>query len=367
MNRVVGDADRFQRAFTLVLVLGISLVFFGMIRGFLNALMLAAILTGISQPLYRRMVRWFRGRRRAAAAATLLVVVLLIVLPLLAFLGLVTAEAVSIAQGATPWIRRQIAEPNQLERLIRTTPLLHGLAPYHDQIATKLAELASRLGTFLVNTLAATTKGTAVFFFQLFLMLYAMYFFLIDGKAVLDKILFYTPLTPEQEARVVTKFVSVTRATIKGTLVVGIVQGALAGLAFAVVGIKGAAFWGTVMAVLSIMPGIGTALVWLPATVYLLAVGRSGAAVGLFLWCALVVGTVDNLLRPRLVGRDTKMPDLLILLGTLGGLILFGAAGVLIGPIVAALFVTVWEIYGETFGEFLPAVKAADRSRRPAE
>lgn len=367
MNRGLSDADRFQRGFTLILVLGISLLFFGMIQKFLNALILAAILTGIAHPFYRRLLRWFGGRERLAAAGTLLIVLLVIVVPLIAFLGMVTAEAVSIAQGATPWIRDQIAQPSELERLIETTPLLDRLAPYHDQIATKLAELAGRLGTFLVNTLAETTKGTAVFFFQLFLMLYAMYFFLIDGKLLLDKILYYTPLTPEQEARMVAKFASVTRATIKGTIVIGILQGALAGLAFAVVGIKGAAFWGTIMAVLSIIPGIGTALIWLPATIYLLAIGRDVAAIVLFLWCALVVGTIDNLLRPRLVGRDTKMPDLLILLGTLGGLILFGAAGVLIGPIVAALFVTVWEIYGETFREFLPEVKSAAGNDESAE
>jgi predicted PurR-regulated permease PerM len=151
----------------------------------------------------------------------------------------------------------------------------------------------------------------------------------------------------------------VTRATIKGTIVVGAVQGALGGLAFSVIGIEGAALWGTLMAVFSVLPGIGTALVWLPAVVYLSLVGRLTAAAVLLAWCVGVVGTIDNLLRPWLVGKDTKMPDLLILLSTLGGIVLFGFAGLVIGPIVAALFVTIWELYGMAFKGRLPEPEPA--------
>ena len=190
-------------------------------------------------------------------------------------------------------------------------------------------------------------------------MLYSMYYFLTHGAKVLDKILYYIPLSANEENRMVEKFASVSRATLKGTLIIGVVQGGLAGLAFAVIGIDGAFFWGTIMAVLSIIPGVGTALVWIPAAVFLFAVGRPIAALLLTVWCVGLVGTVDNVLRPWLVGKDTKMPDLLILLGTLGGLVLFGAAGIIVGPIVAALFVTVWEIYGTTFKDILPPTSAS--------
>ena len=125
------------------------------------------------------------------------------------------------------------------------------------------------------------------------------------------------------------------------------------------VGIKGAVFWGTVMVVLSIIPAIGTGLVWVPAAVYLFATGQVGAGIGLTVWCVGVVGTADNFLRPRLIGKDTKMPDLLVLLGTLGGLSLFGAVGVIIGPVVAALFITIWEIYGAAFKDVLTEPKEA--------
>ncbi len=116
------------------------------------------------------------------------------------------------------------------------------------------------------------------------------------------------------------------------------------------------------MAVLSIIPGVGVALVWIPAAGYLLVIGSPISALLLTLWCAGLVGTVDNVLRPRLVGKDTKMPDLLILLGTLGGLVLFGAAGIIVGPVVAALFVTVWEIYGTTFKDILPPTALAKKA-----
>ncbi len=118
----------------------------------------------------------------------------------------------------------------------------------------------------------------------------------------------------------------------------------------------GPAFWGTVMVVLSVIPALGAALVWVPAVVYLFLVGKIAAGVGLLAWCAVVVSTIDNFLRPRLVGRDARMSDLLILLSTLGGIFLFGAVGFIVGPIVAALFVTIWHIYGETFSDWLPAV-----------
>jgi predicted PurR-regulated permease PerM len=177
----------------------------------------------------------------------------------------------------------------------------------------------------------------------------------------LKRVLYFLPLPHEDERRMVDKFVSVTRATLKGTVVIGIIQGALGGLAFLVVGIQGWVFWGTVMVVLSIVPGIGIALVWAPAAILLASSGRIGAAIGLAVFCGLVAGSVDNVLRPRLVGRDVEMHDLLILFATLGGLFLFGLTGFLIGPILAALFVTVWDIYGVVFRDALPEVGSLRR------
>jgi predicted PurR-regulated permease PerM len=351
------DPVKFRAVFLLLLVTGISLLFFAMIRPFITALFLGAIFSGLAQPVYRRFVRWFRGRKALASIITLILFFIVILGPLAGFMGIVTNQAFQVSESVGPWVQQQMSQPDQLDRLIARLPFADAVAPYTDQIQQKVAELAGSLGGFVVRSLAAVTRGTVQVLFLLFVMLYAMFFFLKDGGNVLGRILYYMPLSSDDEHRMLDKFVSVTRAMVKGTLLIGIVQGALAGAGFAVVGIPAAVFWGTVMAVLSIVPGVGTALVWGPAVIYLLAVGQTGAGIGLGLWCGAVVGTVDNLMRPWLVGRDTQMPDLFILLGTLGGLFLFGAAGVLIGPIVAALFITVWELYGEAFRELLPEVR----------
>ena len=163
------------------------------------------------------------------------------------------------------------------------------------------------------------------------------------------------------------KFTSVTRATLKGTAVIGVLQGGLAGFAFWVVGIPSAVFWGAIMAVLSIIPGIGTALVWGPAVIILAAGGSYMKAGGLGIFCAVVVGSIDNLLRPILVGKDTQMHELMIFFGTLGGIVMFGVVGMIIGPIVAALFITIWEIYAVAFKDLLPRVGSFQTSQQPEE
>jgi predicted PurR-regulated permease PerM len=347
------DVERFRKAFLLLLVATISFAFLYMVKGFLTAILLAAIFTGLCRPLFIRLAGWMGGRTNIAAATTILIVLFLIIGPLLTFLGVVTNQAIEVSESIRPWISERLA-PNNEYPLSERIDLPDFLVPYEAQIYAKVGELAANAGQLLFDLLTTATRGTASFLFALFVMLYAMFFFLRDGPAILGRILYYMPLQSEDELRMVDKFVSVTRATIKGTLVIGIVQGGLAGAAFAMVGIEGAAFWGTLMAILSIIPGVGTALVWVPAAIWLYASGSTGAAIGLSAWCIVVVGLVDNVLRPSLVGRDTQMSDLMILLSTLGGLMLFGGIGIMVGPILAALFVTVWEIYGEAFSDYLP-------------
>jgi len=238
--------------------------------------------------------------------------------------------------------------------------------PQQAQIMENAGNAAKAAGGFLVAGVSRMTAGTAAFLLDLFVMLYAMFFFMRDGPKIVEKIFYYMPLEHKDEARVMQRLTSVTRATIKGTLVIGIIQGALAGLGFWVAGIGGAAFWGTIMTVLSIVPGIGAALIWVPGVVYLYITGQALAATLLLAWCAAVVGTVDNILRPMLVGKDAKMPDLLILVGTLGGLFLFGPIGFIVGPIVCGLFLTVWDIYGTTFKEILPPVRNLETGEEKA-
>jgi predicted PurR-regulated permease PerM len=346
MSDPTANREKFQRIFILVMVAVISIVFVYMIRGYLKALFLAVVFSGMSYPLYRWIRDKVGGRQALASILTLLVLVLLVLLPLSGFLGIVAAQAVELTEEVIPWVQ-ELSLPAWV-------PFQDKLMPYTKQIASKLGEAAGMIGSFLFNSISAGTRGTATFFLNLFIMLYAMFFFLMRGESMRGGFLDYSPLTDEDKALLLNKGMSVARATIKGTLLIGVVQGALGGLGFLFFGIRGAAFWGTIMAVLSIIPALGTALVWIPAVIYLLMTGHHAAGIGLLLWSATVVGSVDNLLRPRLVGGDTEMPDLLILLSTLGGLAMFGAVGLIIGPVIAGLFLTAWQIYGTTFEDVLP-------------
>jgi len=205
-------------------------------------------------------------------------------------------------------------------------------------LSQAIAERALLIGS-------GTLRGTIFFF----LMLYLLFFFLRDGPRILDALIRALPLGDQRERHLLGRFAEVSRATIKGTLVVGIVQGTIGGIAFAVLGINAPVLWGTVMALLSILPVVGTALVWLPAAIVLILSGHIIGGIALILVGVFVIGLVDNLLRPVLVGRDTQLPDYLILLSTLGGLAGFGLAGIVIGPTIAAFFLSVWQMAEQEF------------------
>ena len=351
------------RAFLLILVVFISFLFLKMIRSFLMALLFAGIFASLAQPLYRRMVKWLRGRRRAAALAVLTLVVLLVLVPLVGLLGLVTAEAIKVGDSVVPWVQEKVNDPGQFLGWLQTLPFYDRVAPYQDDILTRAGQAVGFLSKLLIGGLSAATSGTLHFLFMLVVLLYAMYFFLGQGGRLINLILYYLPLEDDDERLLLDKFSSVTRATLKGTAVIGLIQGLLAGAAFAVAGVPSSIFWGALMVVLSVIPGIGIALIWIPAAIVLVAGGKIWAGVLLAAFCAGVVGSVDNVLRPRLVGKDTQLPELLIFLSTLGGVAMFGMLGLVIGPVLAALFVTVWEIYGRVFADVLPA--RADGGRAP--
>jgi predicted PurR-regulated permease PerM len=354
MNDRNSELVKSQRFTILLLTLVVSVVFVGMIRDFLVSLFLAAVFSGLAYPVYKKILVRFSGRSAPAAAVTLLALVSIVLVPTLILLNLIAVQAFELSQDLIPWLERELDSPTGLElKIPEWVPFRSEIEGSSHQIAGKIGEFVSGAGGFIVDGLSAATMGTAHFFLHLFVMVYAMFFFLREGAASVEKLVSYSPVPREVEELLIEKGLSVTRATLKGTLVIGLVQGALGGVAFAVVEIQGAAFWGAVMAVVSVIPSIGTAIVWVPAVIYLLATGDVGAGVGLALWCAIVVGGIDNLLRPILVGGDTKMPDILILVSTFGGLALFGISGLIIGPVIAAFFVTMWEVYYETFRDLL--------------
>jgi predicted PurR-regulated permease PerM len=340
----------------------ISVAFVAMIREFLVTILLAAIFTGLSYPVYRWLLARLGGRQALTAVATLLLLLALVIVPLLAVLGAGANEALRVTGTIRPRLQQLVDQPGEFDSRLRTLPGYDRVAPYRGQILTKAGELLGSTSTFLFAALTATTRATAVFIFHFCVLLYTMFYFLTGGPGLLRGVLAYLPLSESDKQRMLEKFVSVTRATLKGTILIGVAQGVLGGLGFWAVGLDGAIFWGTVMTILSIIPAIGGALVWLPAAIVLIATGEIWRGVALIAFCTLVVGSVDNVLRPRLVGQDTKMHELLIFFSTLGGLMLFGAMGFILGPILAALFVTAWEMFGIAFRSSL-----VERASAPAD
>ncbi len=340
----------------MLMVIAISALFLSMIHQFLMAIFLAGLFSALARPLFRRLNVMFKGHQHLASLTTLVLMIIVVMIPLLMLIGMVVGQAIDVGQSVTPWIKKALEEPEGVSSYLQRLPFYEHLVPYRETIMQKAGGLIATVSTFLVGGLSSATFGTVNFLFMSFIFLYTMYFFQMDGDKLVRKILYYLPLKSSDENLMLEKFTSVTRATLKGTLLIGLLQGGLAGIAFAVAGIDNAVFWGTVMGVLSIIPSVGSALVWGPASIMLIVQGNVASGIGLLLFCGVVVGSLDNVLRPILVGKDTKMHELMIFFGTLGGIFMFGITGIFIGPLISSLFVTIWEIYGVAFKEFLPEV-----------
>lgn len=343
-----------NRGVLIFLLVSISLLFLAMVQPFLQSVFVAALFAALFTPLYRRILRRVGQRRGLASALTLLTVVLFVLVPVGLLLATLASQAVDIADTAVPWVRQQLATPGLITQRLEGLPFYNVIEPYREMALARIGDFAGLASGWVVDALQAVTLGTFSALLSVVIVLYALFFFLIDGDRLLFYILYYLPLNDEDETKLLLRFTSVTRATLKGTAVIGFLQGALAGLALYFAGIPSALFWGVTMMFLSVVPGIGSALVWVPATIYLLVGGEYLTAALMGLFCAVVVGSIDNVLRPKLVGSDTQMHELLIFFSTLGGLLMFGFMGFVIGPIIAALFVSLWELYGDEFRHWLP-------------
>jgi predicted PurR-regulated permease PerM len=353
----------------LGLVLIISAVFLTMIHQFIMPLFMAGLFSAVLSPAHHWLTRKLGGNAHIASILTVVGMILLVLVPLSVLIGVVVAQAINVAQSITPFVQTLINEPTILNRYIEKIPYIEQILPYRDVLIEKAGQLVGTVSSFLIDGLSSVANLTINAVFGTIVMLYVMFYFLIMGDVLLGKMLYFLPLRDEDEQLLMRRFTSVTRATIKGTLIIGLLQGLICGLAFAVAGINGSVFWGTVMAAASIIPAFGTALVWVPALVILLLLGDFTGAIILGVLCGLVAGNLDNLIRPRLVGKDTEMHDLFVLFGTLGGIAMFGILGIIIGPIIAALFITIWELYGTAFRDYLPDMRTILRpslASRPA-
>ena len=345
--RPVGSPELEDRAF-LVLLVAASLAFAWILWPFFGAVLWAVILAIVFAPLHRRLLRSLRQRRTLAALATLLSILVLVILPL----TLVTALLVQ--EGAAVYQRIQSGEidlgryfqqtfnalPAWLTRLLDRFELTN-LGMVQERLSTALRKSSQ----FLAGQALNFGQNTLNFLLSLFVMLYLLFFLLRDGDALVERIRAAVPLRPEELRMLASRFTGVIRATVKGTLVVAVVQGALGGLIFWLLGIHAPALWAALMALLSLLPAVGTGLVWLPVAIYLLATGEVWQGIVLMAYGVLVIGLVDNVLRPILVGKDTRIPDYVVLISTLGGIAIFGINGFVIGPVIAAMFIAVWGMF----------------------
>ncbi len=317
---------------------------------FFEPILWATTLAILFQPVQRMLLKKLGERFTLAALCTLLIILITVIVPALFISVAVAREGIALYQAIAsgeidisgPLTWAQSMWPSLMERG-------EGLGINLEEIKQKLSTSALQGSQWVASHIFTFGQNTLRFAIMFFLMLYLLFFFLRDGKQIIDTIIKVLPIGDERERHLLAKFAEVSRATIKGTLVVGMVQGILGGIVFAFLGIESAVFWAVVMTLLSILPAVGAAIVWLPAAIYLIANGMLLQGLFLIAFGALVIGMVDNVLRPILVGRDTKMPDYLILLSTLGGLALIGISGFVLGPVIAAFFLAIWAMFAEEY------------------
>jgi len=354
-----------DRVFWL-LVAAITIAFFWILLPFYGAVFWATIIAVLFAPVQRRLALLSKGRHNLASLATLLLVLVVVILPLIWIGAMITREAASLyARIQSGEVRPDQWFPRVLEVLPPSiTSLLErfGFGSLAE-VQARAAEGLTRAVRFLLQQGLNIGQGTFEFVVAFFMMLYLLFFLLRDGDRLVRRIRLALPLQPDLMHRFGEKFTTVVRATVKGNIVVAVLQGALGGLAFWVLDVRGAVLWGVAMAVLSLLPAVGAAMIWLPVALYLIATGALWQGIGLVAFGVLVIGLVDNVVRPVLVGKDTKMPDYLALISTLGGLAVFGINGFVIGPVIAALFMAAWEVVAASREPL--GLEAAERADLP--
>lgn len=338
--------------FFFLVFLAVATAVFFIFQPFLTAIVAAAILAALFKRPYHFLEHVTRGRRGLSAFLTCLFVIVIIITPLFLVLSLAVSEASNLY--------RVVTQESTLEHTIGRMLGVVQSAPYagmfFDTAAFDQNVIISDIKQLSQNALGllqAAYQGITHFIFWVFIMFFTLFYFLIDGKKTLRAFMNLSPLKNEHDELLIDKFISISRATLKGTLVIGAIQGLLGGLAFWIAGVPSPAIWGLIMILLSIIPMIGSTIVWLPAGIILLLVGDVWQGIFILSVGVGVISVIDNILRPKLVGKDTQMHPLLIFFATLGGIAFFGLPGFIIGPIIVSLFMALSEIYSIEFRDQL--------------
>lgn len=345
------NETKLQNTSLMVLLAVVTVAFVWILLPFYGAVFWAAILGILFAPLQHQLQLRFGWSRNLTALCTLSLCVLIAILPVIIISTLLVQE------GAALYGR---IESGELDIAGHVSQFKHSLPPYFQHLLDRfgmgeLSGLREKIiksmmqgSQFLASQAFSFGQGTFDFVVGFFIMLYLLFFFLRDGSELARKVRAAIPLEDNQKRRLQLKFNRVVRATLKGSLLVSITQGALGGLIFWFLDIPSVLLWAVLMAFLSLLPAVGAGIVWVPVAAYFLLSGAIWQGTVLALFGVFVIGLVDNILRPILVGKDTKMPDYLILISTLGGLAIFGLNGFVIGPLIAALFMSSWAIFVDT-------------------
>ncbi|MEH2922171.1 AI-2E family transporter [Samsonia erythrinae] len=335
------------KGFFILILFVVTLAFFDILLPYYSAILWAAVLAVIFHPLKSKIRQKLNDSNGIASLLTVLIIFLIVFIPL----GVIVSSLVVEINGVYTRLQGNNTQfPVVLADLLQHLPrwTRHFLAEHNLDNAAKiqqeLSQAALKGGQYLAGSVLLIGKGTFTFFVGFGVMLYLLFFLLKDGSYLVNLILESLPLSTYVKHHLLVKFAAVSRATVKGTAVVAIVQGTLGGIAFSIAGIEGSLLWGALMAFLSLIPAVGSAIIWVPAAIYLFATHMLWQAIFIVAFFVLVIGLVDNILRPLLVGKDTKMPDYLILIATLGGMEIYGINGFVIGPLIAALFIACWNI-----------------------
>lgn len=358
--KVGEDRSRLARRFFFTGLLLTTALFVYLVRAFLLPVLLAAVFTTLFFPLYRRLVQLVRGRRPLASALCCFLLLLGLLLPIYAVAALAANEVLDLYDKSGA-ILRGFLQPNagflydvqQTEWFQR----LHlDRVDWQEQIREAVQGASQGAVALLTRTSRSTVQGlitAAVTFFT-------MFYFFLDGERIVTRLKYLSPLSERHEDAIIERFAMVARATVSGTFIIAVLQGLLGTLLLWACGVHAPVLWGVVMVLLAFIPLIGVKLVLLPAAVFELLTGEIWQGVVILVVSFVVILNVDNLLRPRLVGQRAQLHDLLIFFSTLGGLATFGVPGIVVGPVIAAFFVAMLDIYAE---EFRHELRAAHQDR----
>jgi len=350
------------KAFLWLLLL-VSAGFFLVVLPFFGPILWATAVAIIFYPMQVRLLDKLPRRKNLTALITLLACIIIVVLPVIFVIVSVVAEGMKLYELLDSG---DLDIGQMVRNLSDTYPLVQNLIERLDidldNLQDHVAEAAMASGKFVAEHTFDIGQNLFRFAINLAIMIYLTYFLLRDGSRILERIAKASPFGASRDKLLLQKFTEVTRATVKGNIIIAIIQGAQGAFIFWVLGIPAPILWGTIMAVLSLIPAVGATLIWGPVAIYLFATGDFTNAIILTAFGAIIIGLTDNLLRPILVGRDTKLPDYIVLLSTLGGIVLFGINGFVVGPLIAALFIASWGIFVREFNTSSKDESKADSS-----